>query len=164
MMSYASQVSLLLCTFVVVLTACALPFVNSGQRQTQCSPIPWGSVAVAALLLVLSTWWIRLHPASSDEIMHAVALTSALVGGVTLKWLLEILAHKPLMLHETSFMRSLIVAPLVVVLAGDRVFAINLAPRTLLLWMGAGFVCHTFVSDFVRMRTPERVIVRRVER
>jgi hypothetical protein len=60
-------------------------------------------------------------------------------------------------------MRSLLLAPFVVLLLGHRVFAGRLALRPLLPWFACGFFALLFVGVLTRWLTPKRIIIRRKE-
>jgi hypothetical protein len=162
-MSYSSQVSLLICTLMTLLVALALPFVTSDLRPAQRTKLPWRLIAVALVALVFAVKLVRHASPTQNQILTAIAVTTVMVVGICAKWAMEIAADKPLGLHERNLMGALLVAPIVVALVGDGVFAANLAPRTLVLWFANGFFWHAVITDIVRMRTPERVIVRRIE-
>jgi hypothetical protein len=157
------DVSFVLCSLIALLVALAVPFITSDLRPAKRPSFSWGLAALAIVVLALSAFKLSRAALRQDEIFIALGVTTAMVAGVFTKWMMEVIADKPLALHEANLMRALLLAPLVVPIVGERVFAANLAPRTLVLWFANGFFWLTVVTDFVRLRTPERVIVRRVE-
>ena len=162
-MIYAGLACLALCALVVVALWTFLPFVTANGRESQRIAIPvWAAVAGVCLLFV-ALYGLRVREATSDQVARAVAVSSALLGGVFLKWLCDLFARKPASLHERTLVKALLVAPLVPLACGSVFAATSFSPRLMLLWFANGFFWQTVFGDLERMRERERVIIRRRE-
>jgi hypothetical protein len=162
-MTYPGLVCLALCSLAVVALWIFLPFITADGREHQQIKVPhWvGVVGFAVLLGAILA--LRERPAANDQVARAVMLSSALIGGIALKWAFDLFARKPHALHERTLIKALLVAPLVPLVWG-AVFAASVAtPRLALVWFANGFFWQTIFGDFERMRERERVIVRRRE-
>lgn len=162
-MIYAGFVCLALCALAVVALWTFLPFVTATAREAQRIAIP-GWIGVAGLgLLFVAVYGLRGREATNDQVARAVAVSSALLGGVFLKWVFDLLARKPAALHERTLVKALLVAPLVPLVCGPVFAATALSPRLVLLWFANGFFWQTVFGDLERMRERERVMIRRRE-
>jgi hypothetical protein len=161
-MSYPASLALLVCALTVIATAAFLPFLNSSLRKEHRPRFPLVSVAFAVIALSMSLPALFGTRGAQADIVGALGLTTALMAGLSLKWLLETAALKKPTVHEAVLFRALLVAPLAIAFL-PRFFGVRPTPPTLLLWFLNGFFWHTVFSDVTRLMTDDPVIIRRRE-
>jgi hypothetical protein len=156
-------IAFLVCGCVVILLAGVLPFLWVGLRPNERGRLPWGAVILAAVFVLRGTSHLRLLDAGDSRVNVALLLTAAMIVGIFVKWIVEVVTVRPFALHETALIYSLLLAGATVVLFGPAVFSARLTAPMLLLWFANGFFWQTVCADVVRLRTRERAIVRRRE-
>ena len=161
-MSYPACVALLICSLAVVSSAGFLPFLNSALRKEDRPKFPLWTVALATTALVIAVMFMLGLPRSQLQVINALSLSSALLAGICLKWLMEIGARKKLTMHEGVLFRALLVAPIAAALL-PSVFGVRPTPAGLSLWFLNGFFWQALFSDLQRVMTSEPIIIRRRE-
>ena len=161
-MSYPGAVALCTCSASVLVVGAALPFMSAGLPEAERIKLPlWAWVGGLVFFLTALVGLRRADPLA-NEIAGAVTISGLLLAGVSLQWILDVFARKPLRLHAVTLAKALLVAPWVPLLL-DRIFVASSSPGVLLLWFANGFFWQTLFGDLERMFEKERVIVRRVE-
>jgi hypothetical protein len=161
-MSYPACLALLICSLVIVCCAGFLAFLNSALRKEQRPKFPTWTVALASVALITATVVLLEFRASQPQIVNSLALSAALLAGLSLKWLMETAARKKPTIHEGVLFRALLAAPIAVALF-PTVFGSRPTPPGLLLWFLNGFFWLTLFGDLERLTTHEPVIIRRRE-
>lgn len=161
-MNYPGSFCLLVGSAAVLFVALALPYMTANLREPERTRIPvWAFVAA---LVLLGFAWLRLRAVNPTQfqLINALALTTVMLAGICVKWLMETVAQKKVALHESVLCGTLLVAPLAIVFSG-RLFPSNPAPGGLLVWFLNGYFWHALLSDIERLMTRERIIIRRRE-
>lgn len=161
-MNHPACIAMLICSLAVLCIAGFLPVLNSESPKGNRPGFPRWAVILAAALLVNALVVLPRLGLALTQIINALALTTALLAGLCLKWMVETVAQKKFALHEGVLFRALLAAPIAVAIA-PNVFGVQPGAMTLPLWFLNGFFWHTLFSDIERLLTREPVIIRRRE-
>lgn len=161
-MSYPGTIALLICSFGMVTTALALPYITAGLRKNEHGGISLWIVLAGLALLCVAVWRLRGFNAAPGQVTSALMLNVALLSGILMKWGLETIAQKKPTIHENVLGWTLLAAPLSI-LAGGSIYAGGISSRAILLWFLTGWFWHTFFSDVERLLTKEKIVIRRRE-
>jgi hypothetical protein len=161
-MSYPAALAFFVSALTIVSAACFLPYLNSALRREQRPKFPVWTVVAASLALFASLTVLLGPRGSQADIIGSLGLTTALLAGLALKWLMEIAAQKKPVFHEAVLFRAMLLAPLIIALV-PQLFTFRPTLPGLLLWFLHGFFCHTLCSDLARVLTREVIIIRRRE-
>jgi hypothetical protein len=161
-MSFPAHLALLICSLAIVSIATFLPFLNSELLKRKRPKFPLWETALAVIVLTQSTWSMVHLPLAQFAVINGLWLTTALLSGLGLKWLMEAIARKQPVMQEAVLFRALLAAPLATALL-PAIFGTRPTPGTLLLWFLNGFFWLTAFSDLDRLLTKDTVIIRRRE-
>lgn len=161
-MNHPTCIALLTCSLTVVCAAGLIPFLHSDLRKDKCPRFPVWTVVLAVITFSVSVNALSRLRLNQNQVLDSLPLIAALLGGLCLKWTMETVAQKRFSIHEDVLFRALLAAPLAVALL-PKIFGSQLNATGLLLWGLNGFFWQTLFSDFERLLTRERVIIRRRE-
>lgn len=161
-MNHPACIALLICSLAILCIAGFLPFLNLELPKGKRPRFPLWTVILASLALLDALFTLpRLQP-TPPQITDALGLTTAMLAGLCLKWMVETVAQMKFTLHEGVLFRALLVAPIAVALL-PAIFGVRPTPGALSLWFLNGFFWHTLFSDLERLTTREPLIIRRRE-
>ena len=161
-MNHPACIALLICSLAILCIAGFLPFLHSELPKEKRPLFPLWTVALAAVALLDALLTLPRFRMTLPQITDALGLTTALLAGLCLKWMVETVAQKKFSLHEGVLFRALLVAPIVIALL-PGVFGVRPTPMAVALWFLNGFFWHTLFSDIERLVASEPVVIRRRE-
>jgi hypothetical protein len=155
-------ISVFICSLAVTLSAGFIPFLNADLPVKIRPKFPVRTSILALLIFAGSGFGVATLRANQTQIFDILWLTSAMIGGLCLKWLLESLALKKPSMQEGVLFRALLAAPFAAASLPD-LFRPQADGSQLLLWGLNGFFWHAFFSDLARLLAKEQVVIRRRE-
>ncbi len=161
-MNYPALVSLLICSLAAALLAGCLPYLTLDLRSSQQMKIPRTLLALAVVATVLAVLQLRTETPLALQAARATSLSALLIGGIALKWVLEVIAQRKLRLHETTLLSSLLIAPLTLLVAKTWFPGMS-ASTDEFLWFFSGFFWCALLCDSQRIFVREAPIIRRRE-
>lgn len=160
-MSYPGTVALLVCSLAIVMVALVTPCINAGLRDHERVRFPRWAFISALGLLGLAVFHLRTSGTGPKQIIQALVLTFTLLAGVFGKWVMETVAQRKPVLHESTLSATLIAASLTVALGS--IYTGQLSPSNLVLWCLTGYAWHALFSDCERMFKKNPTVLRRRE-
>jgi hypothetical protein len=155
-------IALLICSLAILCIAGFLPFLNLELNKEKRPRFPLWIVILASLAFLEALIVLARLQMSLPQITDALGLTTAMLAGLSLKWMVETVVQKKFSVHEDVLFRALLVAPVAIALL-PGVFGVRPTPTVLFLWFLNGFFWHTLFSDLERLMTKEPILIRRRE-
>jgi len=162
-MNYPALVSLMICSMAALLVAGFLPFVTSDMLAGERPKVHVPALLAAGGLLVASAFCLRSSGPNPTQFMPAIYVSPLMMGGIALKWVLELLAQKKFVLQESILISALLIAPLFVMAGKAWMFPRSNGATDPILWFFSGFFWCAILGDLSRIFTKEVPVVRRRE-
>lgn len=161
-MNYPGYFCLLVCSVAVVVIALALPFVTARLPESERKEVPIWAVLAGVTFGTYSALRVAAASPGYDRFFYSFVLTSILLCRIWVKWLMESVAQKKLLIREVTLCGSLLAAPLLNV-ASIRLFPSILTPAICLFWFFNGYFWYALLNDLERIVIRERAPIRRRE-